>query len=401
MRRMFGAILAVAAAAVLVGAALGLLVQWPDGYVTVAATTPGQQYWGCGIQYARVIELQHAGENNGVLLATHELATSGLRPEKPGYDIHISRDGGETWSMLTTVREKETNVQSEFNPHLYELPCAVGDMPEGTLLLAGVSIDPGHKEQTAIRIYRSFDTGRTWEQYSTVAVAGGEGGGVWEPFLLVLPDGRLACYYSDETESEAHSQKLVVKLSEDGASWGEAIDVAAPEDRTLRPGMAVVAQMSDGRFIMTYELVDEHDDTHSNPVYYRFSDDGIHWGDAADVGNMLVTDTGAVPSSAPYVAYVPDCGDQGLLLVTAVGIVPGRAAGNIVYINDRMGDPDAWRVWTLPGRYPDCAGGYSHGIFVSADGQTAYFVNNIPDDESEGGYAKMIFTRYCFDRGAP
>jgi len=42
-------------------------------------------------------------------------------------------------------------------------------------------------------------------------------------------------------------------------------------------------------------------------------------------------------------------------------------------------------------------GGYSHAIFPAADGQTAYFVNNIPDSASTEGYAKMIFVRYRFD----
>lgn len=61
---------------------------------TVATVDYDEQYWEKGLNYARIIELQHSGVNNGVLVATHESYTSGLRVEKPGYDIHISRDSG-------------------------------------------------------------------------------------------------------------------------------------------------------------------------------------------------------------------------------------------------------------------------------------------------------------------
>ena len=366
-------------------------------HATVATVDYDEMYWGCGIQYARVIELQHSGEHNGTLIATYECATSGLRVAKPGYNIHVSHDGGSTWDMVTTVREKAASIQSEFNPHLYELPCQVSDMPEGTLLLAALSIDAAHAKNTAIRLYRSYDIGQTWEQFGSVTVAGGGDKSVWEPFLMVLPDGRLACYYSDCTERETHSQKIVMKISEDGVNWGEVIDIVALEDRVLRPGMATIAQMNNGRYIMTYEMCNEVDPDCGNPVYYRFSTDGIHWGEVTDPGTKLITDTGAIPGSAPYIAYVPGYGENGLLLVTSVFQTPSQRKGNIVYINDQMGDPDAWRAWFLPKNYRNSVGGYSHAIFPAADGQTAYFVNNIPDSASTEGYAKMIFVRYRFD----
>ena len=132
-------------------------------------------------------------------------------------------------------------------------------------------------------------------------------------------------------------------------------------------------------------------------MHYRFSADGIHWGDVTDPGTKLITDTGAVPGSAPYIAYVPGYGEKGLLLVTSVFQTPSQRKGNIVYINDQMGDPAAWRAWFLPKNYRNSVGGYSHAIFPAADGQTAYFVNNIPDSDSAEGYAKMIFVRYRFD----
>ena len=366
-------------------------------HATVATVDYDELYWGQAISYTRVIELQHSGENNGTLVATYEVYTSGLHVLKPGYNIHVSHDGGSTWELVSTVREKAAAIQSEYQPFLYELPSQVGDMPEGTLILAACSIDSGHSRQSAIRLYRSYDIGQTWKQFGTVATGGGLDTGVWEPFLMVLPDGRLACYYSDSTDEPNHSQKLVMKISEDGKEWGPTIDIVALRDQSKRPGMATIVQLNDGRFMMTYEMCDTDDPGCGNPITYRFSEDGIWWGDPEDPGTKVVTDTGAVPGSAPYLAYLPNVGENGLLLMTAVFQTPGQNKGNIVYYNDNLGAEDSWKTWYLPKNYRNPDGGYSRAIFTAMDGQTAYFVNNVPDDQSEEGYYKMIFVRYLFD----
>ncbi|MBE5786978.1 MAG: exo-alpha-sialidase [Clostridiales bacterium] len=370
---------------------------------TVATVEYGEKYWGQGISYTRIMELQHSGDMNGTLIATHEMYTSGLHPEKPGYNIHMSRDGGSTWEHIATVREKNNTVQSEYQPHIYELPCQLGDMPAGTLLLAACTVDAAHWRISALRVYRSFDHGYTWEQYSNVVTAGGMGAngkpssGVWEPFLMMLPDGRLACYYSDSSEVENHSQKLSMRISEDGVTWGDTIEVKAMEDRTLRPGMSTVIQLNDGRFMMTYEMCDEDNSGCGNPVYYIFSDDGIDWGDPADPGTKVVLSNKAVPGSCPYLCYLPNYGEKGLILMTSGFQTPSVSRGNIVYVNDNLGDANSWKTWYQPINYKNPNGGYSRAIFAAQDGKTAYFVNNIPDENSEDGYYKMIFLRYLFE----
>ncbi|MBE5785923.1 MAG: exo-alpha-sialidase [Clostridiales bacterium] len=371
--------------------------------VTVATVDYDAQYWSSAFSYARVIELMHNGENNGLLISTCSIGTSGLHKERPGYPIYISRDGGSTWEHVTTVREKAAAIQSEWNPHLYELPCQLGDMPAGTLLMAACSIDSGHQRQSALRMYRSFDLGYTWEQFGTVAIGGGLTTGVWEPFIMMLPNGQLACYYSDSTEEPQYSQKMVMRLSDDGVNWGDprnsddAIDLVALEDQSLRPGMGVVAQMNDGRYIMVYEICDADNSNSGNPVHYKFSYDGIDWGDPADPGIKIVLKNGAALGSSPYIAYVPGYGENGLLLLTCGFQVPGQSRGNVVYVNDNLGDPDSWDMWYQPQNYRNPNGGYSRAIFAAADGKTAYFVNNIPDENSEEGYTKLVFMRYYFD----
>lgn len=364
---------------------------------TVTTADYDEMYWEKGLNYSRIIELQHAGDHNGTLVATYEAYTAGLRVEKPGYNIHVSRDGGVTWQQVSTVREKAASIQSEWQPHLCELPQQLGDMPAGTLLLAACSIDAGHARQTALRLYRSYDVGQTWEQFGTVALGGGMDTGVWEPFLMMLPDGRLACYYSDSNEAEKHSQKVVMKITEDGVNWGEVIDIVALEKQSLRPGMPTVVQMNDGRYIMAYEMVDEADGGNGNPVYYRFSKDGINWGDPKDSGTKLVTNKKVVPGSSPYLAYVPDYGEKGLLLMTSGFQTPGDARGNVVYYNTNLGDEKSWRVWYQPVEY-QTAYNYSHGMFVAADRKTVHFINTVPDENSEEGYYKVIYMNVQFEK---
>lgn len=366
-------------------------------HYTVATVDYDKMYWGIGISYTRVIELSHNGEENGTLMATYELGTSGLQLEKPGYHIRVSRDGGETWRETTVIREKAAAVQSEWQPFLYELPRAIGGMPEGTVLCAACSVDSAHAKRSALRLYRSYDVGETWEQFATIAIGGGLSTGVWEPFLMTLPDGRLACYYSDSTDEPHYSQKMVMRISEDGVAWGEAIDIVAMREHELRPGMGTVARMNNGQFVMTYEMCNVNNPDCGNPVYYKFSADGVDWGDPANPGTKMVVNAQtlrkAVPGSCPYLAYCPDYGENGLLLCTSGFQTPSLAKGHIVYVNDRLGAPDAWKIYEQPVEIIGSKGGYSRAIFVSANGHSIYFVNNIPDPASEEGYYRMIFLR--------
>jgi hypothetical protein len=114
---------------------------------------------------------------------------------------------------------------------------------------------------------------------------------VWEPFLMVA-DGRLICYYSDETDP-THSQKLVHETSADGVSWSAAVDDVALPAQRLRPGMATVARMANGSYIMTYEVVD------TGKSYFKISSNPESWS-PADEGTVFGN------GGAPYIAVMAD-----------------------------------------------------------------------------------------------
>jgi hypothetical protein len=98
-----------------------------------------------------------------------------------------------------------------FQPFLYVLPQAIGNLTEGTIPCAGNSI-PSDLSKTKIGIYASTDSGQTWKLVSSVA-SGGEAeptNGLtpaWEPFLMVY-NNQLVTYYSDQ-RSPSYGQYLV------------------------------------------------------------------------------------------------------------------------------------------------------------------------------------------------
>lgn len=328
------------------------------------------------LTYSRIIELSHNGEQNGVLLATAESLDVHL------YQIHRSVDGGKSWEKAGKVRATAEGMIANWQPMLYELPCQVGDLPEGTILLAGCTRNSS-STHTEMTLYASTDLGENWKVVSTVAVGGGfdpSGGlstGLWEPFLLCDDDGKLYCFYSDETDSQNHSQMIVCRSSTDGKKWSETQRIVACPEQYLRPGMPTVTRLGNGKgkYFITYEMVGQN----GNPVYYKVTDDLSDWGDPADRGTAISTAGGVTIGSAPYCCWIPAGGDRGTLIVTAKNMVGGSSKTG----TDWMVSYDYGKTWVkmdnpLPYTPTDSFRyAYSPCIFAGADGQTLYYVNNV------------------------
>ncbi|MFD8219877.1 RICIN domain-containing protein [Streptomyces sp. NPDC059697] len=160
--------------------------------------------------------------------------------------LYKSDDHATTWQPLSEVKApaylssdpKYAKYTSNWtNPYLYTLPQDVGNLEQGTLLLASVvsgddqyyrehkAADPnwtpsndGDRSDLAIALYSSTDEGASWKIVNVVAAGGRQGGSagaigqniaaanthqqvdpVWEPYLMVYK-GQLVCYYSDEND---------------------------------------------------------------------------------------------------------------------------------------------------------------------------------------------------------
>ncbi len=351
---------------------------------TATLASSKSNWWGCGVQYTRLVTL-----SDGTLLATFEQLNSGLEPEKPGYPIYRSEDGGKTWKLITTVRDTDKILQSEWNPFLIELTKPLGNYPAGTVLLAGCSVDAAHSSSSAIRLYASLDGGNTFGAPITVASAGGLENGVWEPFLMQLDDGRLVCFYSDDADAVC-SQKIVYRISEDGVTFGEPIDVVASSVHSERPGMAVVTRLGDGSYFMVYEVVD-HRLLTGNPIMYRLSKDGLDWGDPEFIGNELVSVDGKALGSAPYCAWTPLGGEKGTLVVSGTFMRLGVSkTGTDLFISRDNGA--SWTTAEHPIPYDASVTnvGYSNCIAFSGDGRIMYALNN-PTKENNDGRSEIVF----------
>lgn len=360
----------------------------------------GDNWWGCGIGYPRVIVLQHSkqGQNN-VLLATSEEATSGLEDYLPGYPIYRSTDQGKTWVEICFVQDSLALLQSEWQPTLFELPAQLGNYPAGTIFLGACSIDSGHAKQSAIRLYASTDGGETFAKAVTIAVGGDLDNGVWEPYFVQLDDGTLVCYYSDSTEMEDHSQKIVYKTSKDGVTWSDPVDVIASAKQSDRPGMPVVARLGDGSYFMTYEMVNNEEEN-GNPVMYRTSKDGLNWGDPEWLGVEIISVDGEAMGSAPYCAWTPIGGDDGTIIVSGTFMRKGSSSTGTDYFLST----DKGKTWTtVPHVIPYSTrldhGGYSNAMAFTADGKVMYAINN-PMDPNDKAHGKLVCAMVEWVEGA-
>lgn len=262
----------------------------------------------------RVLQLKHQGEDGGVgdaadngkMYATFECnrlpkEDAQLSAERWGngenisgslssFPIYESTDGGATWGgegytdrsargenyvPVGYVQNQgaENGVTGMRNcPELYEMPETIGDLKKGTILCAGNSIEAGQNGNAAdvaqsnttyLDLCTSTDLGRTWAHHSSI-VGPIEGqcrllhDTVWEPFFLTF-GGRLYCFYSDEAlKNSGHPEDQDISyVYYDGTKWSEkhqVIYTSGSSRASVRPGMPVVSQLEDGRFMLTYEM---------------------------------------------------------------------------------------------------------------------------------------------------
>ncbi len=346
-------------------------------------------WWDRGVQYGRLLVLDNqTDEKDNVLLATHCELNAGLTDYAPGYPIYRSSDNGKSWEIITRVSDTLTGANSEWNPTLFELSTPCGNHPAGTIILAACSIDPEHNKDSHIRLYFSVDGGYTFDQGVVVASAGGLDDGVWEPFLLQLDDGSLVCFYSDDSDPE-HSQKIVYKQSMDGVNWGEAVTVVASDIPGERPGMPVVTRLGDGSYFMVYEIADKTD-VDGQPIFCRYSKDGLDWGKPTILGEEVATANGKKAlGSAPYCNWTPIGSENGTLIVSATHLRKGKSkTGSDYFISYDNG-----KTWeTIPHLIPytpDDHVGYSNSFVFSKDGKTMYATNN-PQRDDNPDKSKMV-----------
>lgn len=370
MNRTAARLAAIAVAAVTVAATLTITspaLAAPDDQVVYSDPASAR----AGSAYTRAITLRHNGEANGTVIATFERHTD-VDGNRPAFPIYRSTNFGKSWQFVTNALDSPFGAGNRYQPALYELPAASGNLPEGTLLLVGNSI-PNDLSSTRLVMYKSLDAGNTWSFVSTIDTGGpavyqpeanSTSSPVWEPQLLLTPSG-LVVYYSDEKQKSADIlQALVHKVSTDGGqTWGPTVNDVAVPDRNTRPGMMTVIKLPNGQYFGAYEVVGLPD----VPVYAKFSPDGVNWGDPADLGFKLQTASGQSLFGSPWVEWVPTGGPNGTIIVTATkmnGVTPPKS-NFLANTNNGQGN---WTLFPTPIDTPDGTnGGYSQSVTTSLD----------------------------------
>jgi hypothetical protein len=326
-----------------------------------------------GASYPRVIQLK-SGAARGTLLATYG--------HRGGLPIWRSTDNGETWTHLSDVPQiggqpclyEVPSQMGEF-PAGTVMACGTGAgiaPPGATSLDVAVSRDGG-RTWTHLS---TIATGRP-APYNPASRSGlsRDNAPIWEPFLGADSRGRLVAYFSDERDKKnAFNQLLDHVVSEDGGrTWGPLVyDVAIP-DGLSRPGMPIIARDGAGKFYMSYELVSAPGfalEPRTNSMHFKTSMDGLNWGDPKDPGTLIQDRWRQFPNGTPYIVWSPWGGPRGTLVAASRSVVRdnlGRVGGGM-FVN-RNGGEGLWTLIETPIWYQIDNDGYSQSMIPLGDGQ--------------------------------
>ncbi|MBO2454347.1 RICIN domain-containing protein [Actinomadura barringtoniae] len=256
--------------------------------------------------------------------------------------FYESTDDGASFRPVSELRDEQaTGGRGGCCGSMLELPGQMGAQPAGTLLWAWTvgmkNHAPGRRAE--LRVWRSTDGGRSWGYLSSCATAPNGtpwDRGLWEPELSIDSQGRLVCYFSDETQ-RGHDQVIAQTISTDGgATWGAVTTVVALGGGA-RPGMPVVRRLPNGTYVMSYEVCGRSSD--ACQVRYRTSADGVSWGDPGNGGTTVRTSDGKYLFHAPTITWVPGGGPDGRLLMvggllrSSDGKLSRPASGSTLLVN--------------------------------------------------------------------
>ena len=293
-----------------------VVIRDPETFTDAGPDARGIRPGTFGAWYPRLLELNDGSwlatygvyDNDGYLADPH----GGVRQE-----VARSTDAGRSWTVLTTLADPGRDLE---NGEMVQLA-------NGDVLMAARSVRWG--ESYRLPVFRSQDKGSTWTYLSTIDSNEGVPGslanppqGLYEPHFGFLADGSLAVMYANEKhaiENPSFSQIISERVSPDfGATWGSEIWVAA-QAGGARPGMPVWTRMSDGRFLVVFEVCATND----CDIFSKWSGNGLAW--SPGLGQAVNSQRGG--------PFVVSLASDGLFLTSNSGVVSFSQDSGVTWQN--------------------------------------------------------------------
>lgn len=263
--------------------------------------------------------------------------------------------------MLYSPVRKTVNGVSDVERYV-NMDAAV--MPSGEILaVCSFRANSNYKYGigNGLKLIRSVDNGKTWSEPAQICDVTN-----WEPYLLVLPDGRIHCYFTHGTPQTRNSGTSLIISEDGGYTWsapervcrqykydydGEDIYTdQMPSFRVLNDGKTIVGWL-EGR--LETDVPEDYDDKESYESYYMMSlvyNDGLDWKSlgehSAGPQNRL---TNIYDGCAGYVSVFPS--GEVVLSCNKQGVFKTKIMTCSAALPDGSGWNDDWQEIF-------CAGGY-------------------------------------------
>ena len=158
---------------------------------------------------------------------------------------------------------------------------------------------------------RSKDNGRTWEEEQIIYE-----GTNWEPYLLLLPDGRVQCYFTDCDAKEGDSGTSVMTSTDNGYTWSEKVHCCRQYKFDNANGISVHTDqmpcfkvLADGKTLLGFMEARLQDGGQDSKSYYKMSvvrNHSLDWEEVPERGiGPKDRDTNISDGCAGYVAVFP------------------------------------------------------------------------------------------------
>jgi hypothetical protein len=289
--------------------------------------------------WARMAQL-----SDGSWLAAYEVSTVPNR-------IRIKRsfDRMRTWQQVSEIIEDGRDLD---NPSLCVLPNGVVEIAIRSVIMG---------QSYWIETYRSGDSGNSF-QYQSQVDWDHHISGVFEPYLYLLPNGSLACFYTNDThvqDTPSYSQVLSEKISGDGGdTWGPEI-FAIAQPGAARPGEATIIPLPGDQLALFFEMCGSE-----NCIgHVSYSTDGVNW---AGIGPVI-------PETIQNVQVV--LMDNGLIVATS-------------NLKEMVVSTDFTNTWVDTRQYPFLNGAWP-GIYQTGPNEFAVVFTGAGEHGAAGDYIRF------------